>query len=135
MTYENNDKKIKNVNSRNSVTLQICKVIPICHENNRLTSNQKIFLAAIIGAFTIVFLATAPKVIKIKYFGTSELWTLVLLSGIGVALAVKAFVKKSKAHFNPAVTVGSLISGHILPKQIVLYLSAQVIGAFAASRI
>jgi hypothetical protein len=41
MTYENKDTKIKNVNSRNSVTLQICKVIPICHESNRLTSNQK----------------------------------------------------------------------------------------------
>jgi aquaporin Z len=134
MAYGHNDKKIKNVNSRNSVTLQICKVIPICHENNSLTSNQKIFLAEIIGAFTIVFLVTAPKVIKIKYFGTSELWTS-LLSGIGVAWAVKAFVKISKAHFNPAVTLGSLISGHILPKQIVLYLSAQAIGAFAASGI
>ena len=40
MTYESKDTKIKNVNSRNSVTLQICKVIPICHESNRLTSNQ-----------------------------------------------------------------------------------------------
>jgi hypothetical protein len=40
MIYENNDSKIKNVNSRNSVTLQICKVIPICHESNRRTSNQ-----------------------------------------------------------------------------------------------
>jgi len=74
-------------------------------------------------------------VIKIKYFGTSELWTLALLSGIGVAWAVKAFVKISKAHFNPAVTLGSLISGHILPNQIVLYLFAQAIGAFAASGI
>lgn len=66
MAYENNDKKIKNVNSRNSVILQICNVIAICHENNRLTSNQKIFLAEIIGTFTIVFLATAPKVTEIK---------------------------------------------------------------------
>lgn len=41
MTYESKNTKIKNVNSRNSVTLQICKVIPICHESNRLTSNQK----------------------------------------------------------------------------------------------
>lgn len=59
-------KKIKNVNSRNSVTLQICKVISICQENNRLTSNQNIFLAKIIGTFTIVFLATVPKVIEIN---------------------------------------------------------------------
>jgi glycerol uptake facilitator-like aquaporin len=59
---------------------------------------------------------------------------LALLSGID-AWAVKAFVKISKAHFNPAVTFGSLISGHILPKQIVIYLSAQAIGAFGASKI
>ena len=40
MTYESKDTKIKNVNSRNSVTLHICKVIPICHESDRMTSNQ-----------------------------------------------------------------------------------------------
>lgn len=40
MTYESKDTKIKNVNSRNSVTLQICQVIPICHQSNRMTSNQ-----------------------------------------------------------------------------------------------
>jgi aquaporin Z len=74
-------------------------------------------------------------VIKIKYFGTSELWTLALLSGIGVAWAVKAFVKISIAHFNPAVTLGFLISGHMVTKQIVVYLSAQAIRAFAASAI
>ena len=52
-----------------------------------------------------------------------------------VAWAVKAFVKISKAHFNPAVTLRPLISGHIVPKQIVIYLSAQAIGAFAANGI
>lgn len=73
--------------------------------------------------------------IEVKYFGTSELWTLALLSGIGVALEVKAFVKISKAHFNPAVTLGFLISGHMPPIQLMLYLFAQAIGAFAASLI
>ena len=46
MGYENNDKKSKNVNLRNSVIIQICKVILICHENDRLTSNQKIISKA-----------------------------------------------------------------------------------------
>jgi glycerol uptake facilitator-like aquaporin len=73
--------------------------------------------------------------IEIKYFGTSGLWTSALLSGIGVAWAVKAFVKISIAHFKSAVTLGSLISGHILPKQIAIYLSTQPIGAFVASAI
>jgi aquaporin Z len=52
---------------------------------------------------------------------------------MGVALAVKAFVRISKAHFNPAVTLGFLISGHMPSKQLIIYLSAQAIGAFAAS--
>ena len=53
--------------------IQIHKVIPMCHENNRLTFNKKIFLAKIIDTFTIVFLATSANVIEIKYFGAAEL--------------------------------------------------------------
>jgi glycerol uptake facilitator-like aquaporin len=49
-------------------------------------------------------------------------------------LAVKAFVKISKTHFNHAVPL-ILNQWTYAPKQIVQYLSAQVIGAFAASAI
>jgi aquaporin Z len=37
------------------------------------------------------------------------------------------------AHFNPAVTVGCLITGHISRVQLVYYFTAEIIGAISAS--
>jgi glycerol uptake facilitator-like aquaporin len=49
-----------------------------------------------------------------KFFGTFELWPVVLFSGIDVALPVKWFVKISRAHFNPAVDLGFSLQGSYL---------------------
>jgi aquaporin Z len=52
---------------------------------------------------------------------------------IGVAIAVYLFGKISMAHFNPAVTIGFLITKHITKIQLLYYLSAEIIGALLAS--
>ncbi|MDQ4073480.1 MAG: aquaporin, partial [Thermoproteota archaeon] len=52
---------------------------------------------------------------------------------VGVATGVYLFGKVSMAHFNPAVTLGFLITKHITKGQLVLYLGAEVIGALLAS--
>jgi glycerol uptake facilitator-like aquaporin len=92
-------------------------------------------VAEALGTFTIVLFATAPKVLKIRFFGSFESWSLALFSGIGVALVVKWFVKISKVHFNPAITLGFLITGIMPQKNMALPLIAQTIGAFSASLI
>jgi aquaporin Z len=51
----------------------------------------------------------------------------------GVATMVYAFRKISMAHFNPAVTIGFFISGHIGKSQLPVYLGAEIIGALLAS--
>ena len=51
----------------------------------------------------------------------------------GVAAMVYAFGKISMAHFNPAVTIGFFISGHIRKSQLPLYFGAEIIGALLAS--
>jgi aquaporin Z len=43
------------------------------------------------------------------------------------------FLEKSLAHFNPAVSVGFLITKHITKKLFVWYLLAEIIGALLAS--
>jgi glycerol uptake facilitator-like aquaporin len=43
------------------------------------------------------------------------------------------FGKVSMAHFNPAVTVGYLITGHIRRIQLVYYFAAEIVGALLAS--
>jgi aquaporin Z len=52
---------------------------------------------------------------------------------VGVAIGVYLFGKISMAHFNPAVTVGYLITGHIRWIQLVHYFTAEIIGAILAS--
>ena len=52
---------------------------------------------------------------------------------VGVAIGVYLFGKISMAHFNPAVSVGFLITKHITRKLLALYLLAEIIGALLAS--
>ncbi len=100
---------------------------------NRLSSNQKRFFAELIGTFVIVVFATGSVVLDAKYIGTFGLWFVALAPAVAVACMVYAFGKISMAHFNPAITVGFLITKHI-PKNIFpLYITAEIIGAILGS--
>ena len=100
---------------------------------DKLSSNQKRFFAELIGTFVVVTLATGSVVLDAKYAGTFGLWFVALCPAVAVALMVYAFGKISMAHFNPAVTVGFLITKHMPRNLLVLYLLAEAIGAFLAS--
>jgi aquaporin Z len=100
---------------------------------NRLTSNQRIFFAEIIGTFIVVVLATGSVVIDAKLHGILGIPFIALAPFIGVAIGVYLFGKISMAHFNPAVTVGFLITRHITRVQLFYYFSAEIIGALLAS--
>jgi aquaporin Z len=52
---------------------------------------------------------------------------------IGVAIGVYLFGKISMAHFNPAVTLGFLITRHIKKSHLVYYFIAEIIGALLGS--
>ncbi len=52
---------------------------------------------------------------------------------LGVALGVYLFGKISMAHFNPAVTVGFLITNHITKIQLLYYFTAEILGALLGS--
>ena len=98
-----------------------------------LSLNQKRFFAELIGTFVVVVLATGSVVLDAKYFGTFGLWFVALCPAVAVSLMVYAFGKISMAHFNPAVTVGYLITKH-MPKNILpLYFGAEIIGAMLGS--
>lgn len=81
----------------------------------------------------MVVLATGSIVLDAKYVGTFGLWFVALCPAVAVSLMVYAFGKISMAHFNPAVTVGYLITKH-MPKSILpLYFGAEIIGAILGS--
>jgi aquaporin Z len=100
----------------------------------RLSSDQRKFLAEIIGTFIVVVFATGSVVIDAKVNGILGISFIAFAPFVGVAIGVYLFGKVSMAHFNPAVTLGYLITGHINRHiQILYYFAAEIIGALLAS--
>jgi len=52
---------------------------------------------------------------------------------VGVAVSVYLFGKTSMAHFNPAVTVGYLVTKHLPKNLLAVYIGAEIVGALLAS--
>ncbi|MBI1828877.1 MAG: aquaporin [Thaumarchaeota archaeon] len=100
---------------------------------NGLSSNQKKFFAELIGTFVIVVFASGSVVLDAKYVGTFGLWFVALCPAVAVALMVYAFGKVSMAHFNPAVTIGYLVTKHMPKNLLPVYFAAEIIGAFLGS--
>lgn len=97
---------------------------------NKLSSNQKKFVAEVVGTFVVVVLATGSVVLDAKFHGSLGLWFIAFAPFVGVSTMIYAFGKISMAHFNPAVTIGFLITKHMQKNLLLLYLIAQIVGAF-----
>ena len=100
---------------------------------NNLSPNQKKFIAEVIGTFIVVVLARGSVVIDAKYNGTLGIPFVAFAPFVGVAIGVYLFGNVSMAHFNPAVTLGFLITKHITKRLVVLYITAEIIGALFGS--
>ena len=99
----------------------------------KLTLPQKRFAAEVIGTFIVVVLATGSVVIDAKFGGKLGLPFIAIAPFVGVAIGVYLFGKISMAHFNPAVTLGFLITRHITKQQLLQYFAAEITGALLAS--
>jgi aquaporin Z len=99
----------------------------------KLTSSQKRFVAKVVGTFIVVVLATGSVVIDAKFGGKLGLPFIAFAPFVGVAIGVYLFGKISMAHFNPAVTLGFLITKYITTLQLLQYFAAQITGALLAS--
>jgi aquaporin Z len=78
-----------------------------------LSSDQRKFIAEVIGTFIVVVFASCSVVIDAKMHGVLGISFIALAPFVGVAVGVYMFGKISMAHFNPAVTISYLITGHI----------------------
>jgi aquaporin Z len=99
----------------------------------KLNPSQKRFAAEVIGTFIVVVLATGSVVIDSKFGGKLGLLFIAFAPFVGVAVGVSLFGKISMAHFNPAVTLGFLITRHITKLQLLHYFAAEITGALLAS--
>jgi aquaporin Z len=89
---------------------------------DNLSSNQKKFIAEVIGTFIVVVLATGSVVIDARLNGVLGISFIAFAPFVGVAIGVYLFGRISMAHFNPAVTLGFLITEHITKSQLFLYI-------------
>jgi len=97
-------------------------------------SNLQIFIVELIGTFLLVVFATGSIVIDAEAFdGKLGIPFAALAPFIALLIAVYAFRKISSAHFNPAVTIGYYITGHITKIQVAYYFTAEIIGALLGS--
>jgi len=100
---------------------------------NRLTLAQKKFFSEMIGTFIVVVCATGSVVFDAEVGGILGISFIAFAPFVGVAVSVYLFGKISMAHFNPAVTVGYLITKHLPRNLLAVYICAELIGALLAS--
>jgi len=100
---------------------------------SKLTTTQRKFFAELIGTFIVVTSATGSIVFDAKLGGILGIPFIAFAPFVGVAISVYLFGKVSMAHFNPAVTIGYLITGHLRKNLLAWYFGAEIIGALLAS--
>ena len=93
---------------------------------DNLTLNQKKFIAEVIGTFIVVVLATGSVVINARLNGVLGIPFIAFAPFVGIALGVYLFGKFSLSHFHPALTLGCLITKHIMKKQLHLYFIPEI---------
>lgn len=97
---------------------------------------MNVFLAELVGTMILILLGNgvvANVVLKQTKGGNSG-WIVISAGwGFAVAIAVYATGWISGAHLNPAVTLGMWIYGSISGKTAVMYIIAQLIGAFCGA--
>ncbi len=96
-------------------------------------SNLQIFTVELIGTFILVIFATGSIVYDAQLGGPYGIWFAAVTPFIALIIGVYSFGKISLAHFNPAVTIGYYITGHISKIQILWYFTAEIIGAILGS--
>ena len=96
-------------------------------------SNLQIFTVELIGTFILVVFATGSIVYDVQTGGTLGIAFAAVTPFIALIIGIYSFGKISLAHFNPAVTIGYYITGHISKIQIVYYFAAEIIGALFGS--
>ena len=92
-------------------------------------SNLQIFIVELIGTFILVVFATGSIVYDVQTGGTLGIAFAAVAPFIALIIGIYSFGKISLAHFNPAVTIGFYITGHISKIQIAYYFAAEIIGA------
>ena len=89
---------------------------------------MSVFTAEVIGTFLLVFIGNNSVAQKIAQDG--NVLDINLAYGLGCAFGVYVSGGISGGHLNPAVSISQLILGNIPLKLCLVYIAAQMLGAF-----
>ena len=95
--------------------------------------SSTVFASELAGTFGLLVAATGSIVYDGQTGFALGLGFIAAMHFVGLFVVVFLFGRYSMAHFNPAVTVGFALSGHISPGRIPLYLAAQAVGTVFGS--
>ena len=89
-------------------------------------------VAEFIGSFFFFFIGIGAGV-SVAIAGEPSLLLVALANGLALAIAVTALGHISGGHFNPAVTIGFLVTRRIAPLLALMYIVAQLLAGIAAA--
>jgi len=90
------------------------------------------FVAELLGTFALTFVGGAAIMQTKNVDAGAGLLDVALAHGLVLFLMVSAFMKIS-GNFNPAVSLGLLVTGRITPVQAGTFIAGQLVGAVAAA--
>src|SRR4051794_22505323 len=90
------------------------------------------FAAEFIGTFALVFVGGMAIMMAAAGASNGGLLSIALAHGLVLSVMVTALMRVS-GHFNPAVTIGFVVTRRIEPVMAGLYIVAQLLGAMAAA--
>ena len=88
-------------------------------------------VAELVGTFAFFFIG-AGAIVTDAYAGGVGLLGIALAHGLMLAIMVTVFGPTSGGHFNPAVTIGFLVTRRISPVLAAVYITAQLVGGTLA---
>jgi MIP family channel proteins len=91
-----------------------------------------VLTAEAVGTFLFFFVGAGAVILTAHADGGGGLVGIALAHGLALAVLVSALGAVSGAHFNPAVTLAVVISGHMAASRAVLYVISQLVGALVA---
>lgn len=95
----------------------------------------KKFLAEMIGTMVLVLMGCGAAVFNGGAGSVAAVLTIAFAFGLSVVAMAYTIGGISGCHINPAITLGVWISGRMKGKEAIIYMVAQVIGAFIGSTI
>ena len=99
-----------------------------------MDQGPKSYWAEFLGTFTLCFIGQGA--VGVQYLvgaGPAGVLAIALAHGLALAVMVSALASTSGAHFNPAVTLGFVVTGRVSWTSAITYWISQLLGALSAS--